>query len=57
MQICNKQKKKKKKKILNPTHEELKLDESDDDKYDDEYVYSFKCWDYILNYVFWFLWI
>ena len=56
MQICNKQKKKKKK-ILNTTHEELKLDESDDDKYDDEYVYSFKCWDYILNYVFWFLWI
>ena len=56
MQIWNKHKKKKKK-ILNTTHEELKLDESDDDKYDDEYVYSFKCWDYILNYVFWFLWI
>ena len=37
---------------MNIINEELKLDESDDDKYDDEYVYPFKCKDYILNYVF-----
>ena len=29
--------------ILNAINEELKLDEPDDDKYDDEYVYPFKC--------------
>ena len=33
----------KKKMILNTINEELKLDESDDDKYDDKYVYPFKC--------------
>ena len=34
---------KKKKEIMNTINEELKLDESDDDKYDDEYDYPFKC--------------
>ena len=29
--------------IMNTINEELKLDESDDDKYDDKYVYPFKC--------------
>ena len=33
----------KKKMIMNTINEELKLDESDDDKYDDKYVYPFKC--------------
>ena len=33
----------KKKKIMSKIHEELKLDEFDDDKYDDEYVCPFKC--------------
>ena len=38
MQVCNKEKK-----IMNAINEVLQLDESDDDKYDDEYVYSFRC--------------
>ena len=29
--------------ILNTINEELKLDEPDNDKYDYEYVYPFKC--------------
>ena len=33
----------KKKKILNTINEELKLDESDDDEYDNEYDYLLKC--------------
>ena len=33
----------KKKKIMNTINEELRLDESDDDEYDDEYDYPFKC--------------
>ena len=33
----------KKKKIMNTINEELKFDKSDDDKYDDEYDYPFKC--------------
>ena len=33
---------KKRKKIMNTINEELKLDKSDDDKYDDEFIYPFK---------------
>ena len=40
MQVCNKEKK-----IMNAINEVLQLDESDDDKYDDEYDYPFRCWD------------
>ena len=42
---------------MNTINEEFKFDESDDDKYDDQYVYPFKWWDYTVNYDFWFLWI
>ena len=38
----------KKKKIMNTINEELKLDESHDDKYDAKYIYPLECWDYIL---------
>ena len=33
----------KKKKIMNTTNEELKLDESDDNKYDGNYIYPLEC--------------
>ena len=33
----------KKKKIINTINEELKLDETDDDEYDDEWDYPFEC--------------
>ena len=42
---------------MNTINEESKLDESDDEKYGDDFVYPSKCWDYVLNYVFGFLWI
>ena len=32
----------KKRKIMNTINKQLKLDKTDDDKYDDEYIYSFK---------------
>ena len=38
MQVCNKEKK-----IMNASNEVLQLDESDDDKYDDECDYPFRC--------------
>ena len=34
---------------MNTINEELKLDKSDDDKYDDEFIYPFKYYDYVLN--------
>ena len=41
---------------MDTINEKLELDESDDDdKYDNEYDYPFKCKDYTLNYVFHFL--
>ena len=33
----------KKKKIMNKINQKLKLDKSDDDKHDYEYIYHFKC--------------
>ena len=33
---------------MNTINEELKLDKSVGDKYDDKYIYPFKCKDYIL---------
>ena len=42
----------KKKNLMNTINEELKLDKSVGDKYDDKYIYSFKCKDYILNFFF-----
>ena len=51
MQICNKEEK-----IMDTINEKLELDESDDDdKYDNEHDYPFKCKDFTLNYVFHFL--
>ena len=38
MQVCNKEKK-----IMNAINEVLQLEESDDDKYDDEFDYPFRC--------------
>ena len=32
----------KNRKIMNTINKQLKLDKTDDDKYDDEYIYSFK---------------
>ena len=34
---------------MNAINEELKLNGPDNDKQDDEYVYPFKCQDYIIN--------
>ena len=34
---------------MNKINGELKLDKSDDNKYGDECIYPFKCWDYVLN--------
>ena len=40
----------KKKKLMNTINEELELDKSVGDKYDDKYIYPFKCKDYILTF-------
>ena len=35
---------------MNTINEELELDKSVGDKYDDKYIYPFKCKDYILTF-------
>ena len=39
----------KRKKVMNKINEEVKLDKSEDDKHNNEYIYPFKCYDYIPN--------